>query len=100
MQAEFLGEHDKQGNALPVHGMNISTWEEKNYLSAGSLIANSCKSTLELAGHSLEMQAKAYELGKNIAFAWQVNILLINIVFINIISLILLLFSCLNIIKM
>lgn len=73
MQAEFLGEHDKQGNALPMHGMNISTWEEKNYLSAGSLIANSCKSTLELAGHSLEMQAKGYELGKNIAFAWQVS---------------------------
>lgn len=99
MQAEFLGEHDKQGNALPIHGMNISTWEEKNYLSAGSLIANSCKSTLELAGHSLEMQAKGYELGKNIAFAWQVNILLLHIVSVNVISFILLLFSWLNIIE-
>ena len=79
MQAEFLGEHDKQGNALPIHGMSISTWEEKNYLSAGSLIANSCKSTLELAGHSHEMQSKGYELGKNIAFAWQVNISLFHV---------------------
>jgi len=72
MQAEFLGEHDKQGNPLPVNGMSISTWEEKNYLSSGSLIANSCKATLDLAGLSVEMQAKGYEFGKNIAFAWQV----------------------------
>lgn len=72
MQAEFLGEHDKHGHPLPVNGMSISTWEEKNFLAAGSLIANSCKATLELAGHSQELQAKGFEFGKNIAFAWQV----------------------------
>ncbi|KFM62441.1 Decaprenyl-diphosphate synthase subunit 2, partial [Stegodyphus mimosarum] len=72
MQAEFLGEHDKQGNPLPIKDMDMSTWEEKNFLSAGSLIANSCKSTLELAGHDEAMQAKGFEFGKNIALAWQV----------------------------
>ncbi|GFY71440.1 decaprenyl-diphosphate synthase subunit 2 [Trichonephila inaurata madagascariensis] len=71
-QAEFLGEYDKQGNPLPIKGMNLKTWEEKNMLSAGSLLANSCKSTLELAGFDEQLQAKAFEFGKNIGLAWQV----------------------------
>ncbi|GIY50171.1 all trans-polyprenyl-diphosphate synthase PDSS2 [Caerostris extrusa] len=73
MQAEFLGEHDKQGNALPVREMSLSTWEEKNILCAGSLLANSCKSTLELAGFDEQLQAKAFEFGKNVGLAWQVK---------------------------
>ncbi|GBM72901.1 Decaprenyl-diphosphate synthase subunit 2 [Araneus ventricosus] len=72
MQAEFLGEHDKHGNPLPVKEMNLSTWEEKSVLSAGSLLANSCKSTLELAGFDEELQRKAFEFGENVGLAWQV----------------------------
>ncbi|XP_071039222.1 all trans-polyprenyl-diphosphate synthase PDSS2 isoform X2 [Parasteatoda tepidariorum] len=72
MQAEFLGEHDKQGNPLPVKEMTLATWEEKNCLAMGSLVANSCKSTLELAGHPESWQEKGFQLGKNIALAWQV----------------------------
>lgn len=72
MQAEFLGEHDKQGNSLPTNEMSLTTWEEKHFLSSGSLIANSCKATLELAGHNEALQAKGFEFGKNVALAWQV----------------------------
>lgn len=73
MQAEFLGEHDKQGNPVPVKGMSLASWEEKNCLAAGSLLANSCKSTVELAGFDEALQAKAHEFGKNVALAWEVN---------------------------
>ncbi|CAL1272438.1 unnamed protein product [Larinioides sclopetarius] len=72
MQAEFLGEYDRNGNPLPVKGMNLSTWEEKSVLNAGSLLANSCKSTLELAGFDEELQAKAFKFGENVGLAWQV----------------------------
>ncbi|XP_054707797.1 all trans-polyprenyl-diphosphate synthase PDSS2-like [Uloborus diversus] len=72
MQAEFLGEHDKQGNPIPITEMSIATWEEKHLLSAGSLLANSCKAALELAGHDETLQEKGFEFGKNVALAWQV----------------------------
>lgn len=72
MQSEFLGEHDKLGNPLPYKGMSIVDWEEKNFLCAGSLLANSCKSTLELAGHNENFQSKGFEFGKNVALAGQV----------------------------
>lgn len=71
MQSEFLGEHDKLGNPLPYKGMSLANWEEKNFLCAGSLLANSCKSTLELAGHNENMQFKGFEFGKNVALAGQ-----------------------------
>ncbi|KAG8179103.1 hypothetical protein JTE90_005459 [Oedothorax gibbosus] len=71
MQAEFLGEHDKQGHPLPVKGASLASWEEKHCLAAGSLLANSCKSTVELAGFDEALQAKAHEFGRNLALAWE-----------------------------
>lgn len=73
MQAEFLGHHDKQGNPLPTEGMGIAEWEERNFLWVGSLMANSCQATLELAGHDEKMQQKGYDFGKNLGLAWQVH---------------------------
>lgn len=46
-------------------------WEERNFLRAGSLQANSCTSALALADLSENAREKAYQFGKNFALAWQ-----------------------------
>ncbi|XP_013776731.1 decaprenyl-diphosphate synthase subunit 2-like [Limulus polyphemus] len=73
MQAEFVGEHDSEGNALPTASMGVADWEQRSFLWAGSLMANSCKATLELAGHNQEVQERGYEFGKVIGLAWQTH---------------------------
>lgn len=73
MQSEFIGDHDQQGHPIPYPGMTIHNWEEKNYLSTGSLMSNSCQATLELAGHSDEVQELGFKFGKSIGLAWQVH---------------------------
>lgn len=73
MQSEFLGDHDQQGNPIPVAGMTIGHWEEKHYLSTGSLMSNSCQATLELASHDDQLQELGFEFGKSIGLAWQVH---------------------------
>lgn len=70
-EAEFIGVRDDQGNQIPDATMTMLEWEKKNFLAAGSLLAKSCQATLVLAGHSDELQQKAFEFGKQIAFAWQ-----------------------------
>ncbi|XP_068225358.1 all trans-polyprenyl-diphosphate synthase PDSS2 [Palaemon carinicauda] len=71
MQAEFLGARDSQGNPLPDTDINIKDWEERNFLSAGSLLAKSCRCAMVLAGHDEGMQDKGFEFGKELALAWQ-----------------------------
>ncbi|KAH7947225.1 hypothetical protein HPB52_008491 [Rhipicephalus sanguineus] len=73
MQSEFLGDHDLQGSPIPSPGMGIAQWEEKNYLSTGSLMSNSCQATLELASHEQDFQELGFEFGKSIGLAWQVH---------------------------
>ncbi|XP_064473713.1 all trans-polyprenyl-diphosphate synthase PDSS2-like [Ornithodoros turicata] len=73
MQSEFIGDHDQQGHPIPYPGMTIQNWEEKNYLSTGSLMSNSCQATLELAGHEEKFQELGFEFGKSIGLAWQVH---------------------------
>lgn len=73
MQSEFVGDHDLQGNPIPSKGINIRHWEEKNYLSTGSLMSNSCQATLELANHNNQFQELGFEFGKSIGLAWQVH---------------------------
>lgn len=73
MQSEFLGDHDQHGNPIPTLGMTIGHWEEKHYLSTGSLMSNSCQATLELANHDDQLQELGFEFGKSIGLAWQVH---------------------------
>jgi decaprenyl-diphosphate synthase subunit 2 len=75
MRAEFTRLRDSHGSAmLPDEGATIEDWEQQTFLASGSLIARSCAAALTLARHSEAMQQKAFEFGKQIAFAYQVRI--------------------------
>ncbi|XP_066989393.1 all trans-polyprenyl-diphosphate synthase PDSS2 isoform X1 [Macrobrachium rosenbergii] len=71
MQAEFIGARDSHGNPIPDTDINIKDWEQRNFLSAGSLLAKSCQCAMKLAGHVEEIQEKGFEFGKELALAWQ-----------------------------
>lgn len=71
MEAEFIGDFDKQGNPVPNSDVDLQFWEEKNFKAAGSLMAKSCKAAVLLAGHSVEIQERAFNFGCKIALAWQ-----------------------------
>jgi hypothetical protein len=74
MRAEFTRLRDSHGSAiLPDDGATVEDWEQQTFLSSGSLLARSCAAALTLARHSEAMQQKAYEFGKQIAFAYQVE---------------------------
>ncbi|EDO38895.1 predicted protein [Nematostella vectensis] len=49
--------------------LTLDYWKEIVFKSKASLLANSCQAALKLLSHSTELQEKAYEFGKNIAFA-------------------------------
>ncbi len=75
-QATFMGfaeEIGGKGSNQLVPNLGIADWAKYVYLSSGSLIAKSCRAALELAGHGEEMQKCAFEFGKNIALAQQLN---------------------------
>ncbi|XP_064629359.1 all trans-polyprenyl-diphosphate synthase PDSS2-like [Lineus longissimus] len=65
MEAEFV--HIDDSNLPLPAPFSIDQWEEHCYLSRGALIAKSCRSAMELAGHSEERQEKASEFGKHMA---------------------------------
>ena len=74
--AFMVGFAEQNGNnqlrkRLP-YGVSMSEWRKYAYLSSGSLIAQSCKGALALAGHEKEMQEMAFDFGKNMALAQQV----------------------------
>lgn len=86
-EGEFIGPRDLQNNPLPskfpalssplelqhIHmSAAVKDWRHRNILSAASLLGNSCKGTLILAGHDAELQKHAYEFGKHLALASQV----------------------------
>jgi len=68
MEGQFVIETES-GN--PEDNASAKYWEERNFMRAGSLQANSCQSALALANHEDNSQTKAYEFGKNFALAWQ-----------------------------
>lgn len=85
-EGEFIGPRDLQNNPLPSRFPALSSplsplhlsqssaikdWRHRNILSAASLLGNSCKGTLILAGQNAELQKHAYEFGKHLALASQ-----------------------------
>ena len=73
MKAEFTNLRDRNGiSVFPEQGATIDDWEQQTFLSSGSLIARSCAAALALARHSEPLQKKAFEFGKQLAFAYQV----------------------------
>jgi decaprenyl-diphosphate synthase subunit 2 len=101
-ESNFVGERDDQNTPLPsdpsrkIYVENLSPLDDFNYynrsidmdevmgyperewtfrhtLSSASLLGKSCQGTLQLAGHSEEMQKKGYLFGKHLALAWQAN---------------------------
>jgi geranylgeranyl pyrophosphate synthase len=45
----------------------------KNYYKTGSLMSNSCRAALMLAGHTEELQALAFAYGRHVGLAFQVG---------------------------
>lgn len=93
-EGEFIGPRDMQNNPLPSRFASLSSpisphqlalsaavkdWRQRNILSAASLLGNSCKGTLILAGHDAALQEHAYEFGKHLALASQVTIVIIGL---------------------
>ena len=68
MEGQFVIETES-GN--PGDNASSKYWEDRNFMRAGSLQANSCQSSLALANHDDSCQEKAYAFGKNFALAWQ-----------------------------
>ena len=68
MEGQFVIETE---NGDPEQHASTKYWEDRNFMRAGSLQANSCQSALALANHMDHYQAKGYEFGKNFALAWQ-----------------------------
>lgn len=96
IESEFVGLRDGQHNPLPgkprvvrgeigeigsakvdplvvkdALGSAEAEWTLRNVLCGGSLLGKSCQSTLNLAGHSEELQEEGYSFGKHLALAWQ-----------------------------
>jgi len=52
-----------------VSDWTIKSWEHYIFLLKGSLMANSCKSSSKIVGHSDDSGNTAYDFGKNLVFA-------------------------------
>lgn len=56
-------------NDIDVSNWTVQSWEDFIFLMKGSLMANSCKSSAKVVGHSADTSQLAYEFGKNLVFA-------------------------------
>ncbi|XP_029159835.1 decaprenyl-diphosphate synthase subunit 2 [Nylanderia fulva] len=81
-QAEFVGCRDNQNFPIPSipsytqnpRGYALTEWTLLNVYGAGSLLGKSCQATLQLGGHSKEIQEEGYKFGKHLALAWQASL--------------------------
>ncbi|GAB1866146.1 Decaprenyl-diphosphate synthase subunit 2 [Camponotus japonicus] len=79
-QAEFVACRDNQNFPIPSippenrTGYALKEWTLLNVYGAGSLLGKSCQATLQLAGHSKEIQTEGYKFGKHLALAWQASL--------------------------
>lgn len=69
MEGQFVIETESSSPADPHASSKY--WEDRNFMRAGSLQANSCQSAMALANHHDPWQQKGYQFGKNFALAWQ-----------------------------
>jgi len=67
MEGEFLK------STFNAENLNTEFWNDLVFKCKGSLMANSCKAALKIVAHSAELQDKAFEFGKNIAYAHQLK---------------------------
>ncbi|KAK6170920.1 hypothetical protein SNE40_019203 [Patella caerulea] len=73
ISGEFTGLQDENGNPRLKPDITFSDWTNQTFLTSGSLLAKSCQAALELADHDQNFQKKAFEFGKNMAYAQQLN---------------------------
>lgn len=73
MESEFTDFLDVDGNPKLKETVTFSDWCQYTYLSFGSLLAHSCQAAAVLAGHNKHIQECAFEFGKNLAYAHQLN---------------------------
>ncbi|KAL9969278.1 hypothetical protein ACROYT_G021474 [Oculina patagonica] len=76
MISQVIG-HLMEGEFLKItfnaDNLNLEFWKDLVFKCKGSLMANSCKAALKIVAHSKELQEKAFEFGKNIAYAHQLK---------------------------
>lgn len=70
---------EDETNVAPFRIANVlghmkSEWTLRNVLSGGSLLGRTCQCSLIFANHTTEFQALAYNLGRNLALAWQASV--------------------------
>lgn len=70
---------EDETNVTPFRITNVlghmkSEWILRNVLSGGSLLGRTCQCSLIFANHTSDFQALAYNLGRNIALAWQASV--------------------------
>lgn len=73
MESEFTDFLDDDGIARLKETITFRDWCHHTYLSFGSLLGRSCQAVTLLAGHSKHIQDCAFEFGKNLAYAHQLN---------------------------
>lgn len=73
MEAEFTDLRNDNGESLLKPDIQFSDWIKQTYLSSGSLLARSCRSTVELADHREDQREAAASFGENMAYLQQVR---------------------------
>lgn len=73
VEGEVFFEEDSRGNAVPSLATVMKDWEVRTYFLSSSLLANSCKSVMILAGFDEEPQTRAFEFGKLFGLAWKLS---------------------------
>lgn len=53
--------------------LTFHNWEQKTYLGVASLLAKACEAAMVVVGHNEDIQSRAREFGKNLAFAQQIK---------------------------
>ncbi|XP_043925716.1 all trans-polyprenyl-diphosphate synthase PDSS2 [Protopterus annectens] len=63
-----LGENNKV-----TDDTDLSDWEERTFLSHGSLLAKSCQCAMELAKHDVDIKTMAFQYGKHMSMSHKIN---------------------------
>lgn len=77
MEARFIHDgserNDKSKAEIVDVELTIENWEKKTYLGVASLLAKACEAAMVVVGHSEEVQIRARDFGRSLAFAQQIK---------------------------
>jgi len=77
MEARFIHDGSERSDQPKAESVDVEltfeNWERKTYLGVASLLAKACEAAMEVVGHSEEVQIRAREFGRSLAFAQQIK---------------------------